>query len=319
MVTVKHSVFPIGLLLLLTSMVASAQTWEGTAVAAPAGDILAVDREGESVRVRVFGIDCPDTGQPFAKEATAFTKKHTVGKKVGIEVVATDSTGMRVAKITLPDGADLGEALLEEGLAWWDRRNAEEARSLKLLNAEALIEEKGLFAQDAPLAPWDFRASNEAEDFQYTLGRNAIEDAEALAEAEENAEGDEEEEEEEEEEVKTVKAQGDPNKQYVFDPGNAGQPIEDINPAQILTRHAPKVATDAQGEPIGITADNISQIPYASMVGLQDGDVITQVNGVDINSMNQIPQLVEQFRDTKQFSVRVMRDGEPTTLNIQVP
>ncbi|MFP4502961.1 MAG: thermonuclease family protein [Candidatus Hydrogenedentota bacterium] len=318
MVTVKHIVFTSGLLLFLTAMGASAQTWEGTVVGAPAGDILAVDREGESVRVRVFGVDCPDTGQSFAEEATAFTKKHTVGKKVGIEVVATDSTGMRVAKITLPEGADLGEALLEKGLAWWDRRNAEEARSLKLLNAEALIEEKGLFAQDAPLAPWDFRASTEAEDFQYTRGRNAMEDAAALAEAEEKAEADGEEEEEEEE-VKTVKAQGDPNKQYVFDPGNAGQPIEDINPTQLLTQHAPKVATDAQGEPIGITADNISQIPYASMLGLQDDDVITQVNGVDINSMDQIPRLVEQFRDTKQFNVRVMRNGEPQTLNIQVP
>jgi micrococcal nuclease len=309
MVSVKQIAFMLGVLVLAASM-APAETWKGAAVAAPAGDILSVDREGESVRVRVFGVDCPDTGQPFAEEAKEFTKQRTVGKQVAVEVVATDSTGMPVAKVTLPDGADLGETLVKEGLAWWDRRNAEDARKLKLLNAEALLEEKGLFAQDAPLAPWDHRTSEEAEDFTYTAGRNAVEDAAMLAEGAEDGE---------DEEIKTVKAKGEGGTQYVFNPQQYQDQVKDLDPAQLLTRHAPEVATNAQGEPIGITANDIGQIPLASMLGFQDGDVVTQVNGVNINSMNQIPQLVNQFRNTKQFNVQVMRNGQPVTLNIQIP
>jgi micrococcal nuclease len=39
------------------------------------GDTIVVNKENKEVKVRLIGIDCPESNQPYGKEATAFTQK----------------------------------------------------------------------------------------------------------------------------------------------------------------------------------------------------------------------------------------------------
>jgi endonuclease YncB( thermonuclease family) len=289
---------------LLFAAAVQAEPYSATVIAVPEGDVLSLDKAGETIRVRLWGIDAPEPGQPFADEALAKVKELVLGKAVKVDEVAQDSAGMPVAKVSYGLDSDLGETLVAEGLAWWDRRRASEARALKMGNAEALLEKKGLWAEEAPLAPWDYRLSHDLEDFTY-------EDAEApvLPASTETPE----------EEIKSVSASGTATKVFGVNPGELGIDTSDVNVPNLLVRHMPRVANDASGNPQGITATDIGQIPFAKQLGFQDGDVVTNVNGVAIRGMQQVPQLIQQFRDTKQFNVTVMRGGQPVTLNIQAP
>lgn len=281
---------------------AAAEEFSAAVSAVPQGDLISVNQDGASRRVRVFGIDCPEPSQPYAEEAVARTKALALGKTVRVEVVAEDTAGVAVGRITLPDGQDLGETLVREGLAWWDRDRAKDERGLKLLNAEALVEKRGLWADDSPLAPWDYRTSHEIESADYRV--RGVEEPVYPPPAGE--------------EVKSVSASGGAEKTYV-NVGELDIRAENLDYGTLITQHMPTTATGDNGQPIGLAVPGISQIPYATMLGFRDGDVLTGVNGVPITSTNQVPSLIQQFRDTKTFNVNIIRNGQPTTLTIQVP
>ena len=77
--------------------------------------------------------------------------------------------------------------------------------------------------------------------------------------------------------------------------------------------------TDPNGQVAGITASNLSSNPLAGVLGLQNNDVVQSVNGEKINSMNQIPQLYEKFKNVRSFQVGILRNGQQQTLTINVP
>jgi len=49
------------------------------------GDTIKVMRAHEQVKVRLYGIDCPEKGQPFSSKAKQFTSEMAFGKIVEIE------------------------------------------------------------------------------------------------------------------------------------------------------------------------------------------------------------------------------------------
>ncbi|MFZ5642292.1 MAG: thermonuclease family protein [Bacillota bacterium] len=89
------------------------------------GDTFEIINSGKKERVRMIGIDTPETVKPGAKveplgpEASSYTKKAIEGKKVRIEldVQERDKYGRILAYVYLEDGALLNARLLEEGLA----------------------------------------------------------------------------------------------------------------------------------------------------------------------------------------------------------
>jgi endonuclease YncB( thermonuclease family) len=119
------------------------------------GDSLTVLNGNKRVQIRLYGIDCPEAGQAFAKKAKQFTSRMAYGNTVEIEPVDTDVHGRTVAWVYV-DGKSLNEALVKAGLAWHYKRHSSHAWLAKL-ERQARNKKQGLWSDPHAMAPWDYR------------------------------------------------------------------------------------------------------------------------------------------------------------------
>ena len=144
-------------LVIVFSLSAQAAGFSGRVVSVVDGDSIEVVRERGAERIRVFGIDCPERGQPYATRAKEFTRRITYGKKVTVIPKATDDYGRTIAEVILPDGRNLGKELVRVGLAWWYRHYDPGDREMERLESEARIARRGLWRDPKPVPPWEWR------------------------------------------------------------------------------------------------------------------------------------------------------------------
>ena len=132
--------------------------WSGKVIGTADGDTITVLRDNEQVRVRLYGIDCPEDGQAFSKKAKQFTSKMVFGKVVEVKVMATDRYGRTVAMI-YADKTLLNEELVKAGLAWvyWKYCHQPICETWKGFQIGARMDKRGLWAEPNPIAPWEFR------------------------------------------------------------------------------------------------------------------------------------------------------------------
>lgn len=121
------------------------------------GDTIKVLHDGVSKRIRLWGIDCPEVKQPFGTRAKQFTGDLAFGKTVTLRVHDVDRYGRQVAEVILPDGRNLNHEIVRAGFAWWYVRYARHDRDLRNLQAEARAAMRGLWADDNPVPPWEWR------------------------------------------------------------------------------------------------------------------------------------------------------------------
>lgn len=118
-------------------------------------DINIPDGKYERTRIRLWGVDTPETKHPekgimyFGPEATDFTRKSALGKRVTIyleEHRTRGKYGRLLAYVQLPDGRFLNEALLSEGFAYADLRFRHSFyNKYKQLETNARSQKKGLW------------------------------------------------------------------------------------------------------------------------------------------------------------------------------
>ena len=54
--------------------------WSGRVIGIADGDAITVLRDKEKVKIRLYGIDCPERYQPFSKKAKQFAAKMVHGR-----------------------------------------------------------------------------------------------------------------------------------------------------------------------------------------------------------------------------------------------
>ena len=124
------------------------------------GDTFQVDTGAGLLKVRVYGIDCPEIEQPQGKEAKALIEKLLpLGASIRLEVVDVDRYGRAVALVYLPDGSTLEDALIRAGLAWVYGRYCHRPECRAWVDGEhdARADGAGLWAVPAPVPPWEWR------------------------------------------------------------------------------------------------------------------------------------------------------------------
>src|SRR2546430_1057502 len=109
----------------------------GKVVGVADGDTLTVLHNGRGEKIRLYGIDCPERGQPFGTVAKQFTSALVFGKEVTVAVQDSDKYGRKIGEVKLLDGRVLNRELVKAGLAWWYRHYAPGDTALAGLETEA--------------------------------------------------------------------------------------------------------------------------------------------------------------------------------------
>ena len=153
--------FLILILIFLPSLLFGKQfkTFSGKVVGVSDGDSIKVMRDGKVAKIRLHGIDCPESSQAFGKKAKKFTSDYCFGKVVRIESrsTGTDRFGRLIGEVFTTEKVSLNRALVKAGLAWWYRKYAANDKVLETLEKEARTAKRGLWADKLPIAPWEFR------------------------------------------------------------------------------------------------------------------------------------------------------------------
>jgi len=133
--------------------------WTGKVVGIADGDTITVLRDGhDQVKIRLYGIDAPESGQSFGKASKQNLSSMVYGQSVQIEAMDTDRYGRTVARIFV-DGEDVNAAQLQTGHAWLYRQYCKGwlCDEWAGLEAEARSSGAGLWADKDPTPPWQWR------------------------------------------------------------------------------------------------------------------------------------------------------------------
>lgn len=133
--------------------------WEGLVVKVIDGDSLKIQREGEVHEVRLYGIDTPEYKQPFSNKAKQFTKRLVYRKVVSVVEKDIDRYG-RIVGVVMTKEKLVNRELVREGLAWYYPRYCRSqplCGELKRIEQTARSQHRGLWKDDNPVAPWDWK------------------------------------------------------------------------------------------------------------------------------------------------------------------
>jgi type II secretory pathway component PulC len=91
-----------------------------------------------------------------------------------------------------------------------------------------------------------------------------------------------------------------------------------MNYADLVTKVKPEMYRDASGNVVGVTAQNIGQVPLAQKLGLADGDVLQTVNNEAIDSEQKIMEMVQKYSDSNVFRIGILRNGRPQVITYRL-
>ena len=131
--------------------------FQGKVIGIKDGDTFEVLYDSIPERVRLAEIDCPEKSQPFGKNARQYASDLCFGKLVTVTSSGKrDRYGRVVGIITTADDINVNESLINAGLAWHYTQYSKD-ESLTVLQEEAMIAKRGLWADKSPIAPWEWR------------------------------------------------------------------------------------------------------------------------------------------------------------------
>ena len=145
------------LVLFFLVSVPEAAPFTGEVVGVLDGDTIEVMHNGKAERVRLYGIDCPEKGQPYGNNAKQATSALIFLVDVTLQIHGKDKYGRILADVLLRDEANVNHELVKEGWCWWYRKYAPGDARLAALEAEARDAKKGLWRSPESVPPWEWR------------------------------------------------------------------------------------------------------------------------------------------------------------------
>lgn len=134
----------------------------GKVIAIQDGDTLTlIDLDNSQHRIRLAGIDAPEKGQPFGYASLSHLSDLCFGMLVRAACPKVDRYGRSVCTIFV-HGKDINLTQVAAGLAWHYKRfeheqALEEREGYALAENKARSERLGLWKDNAPIAPWEWR------------------------------------------------------------------------------------------------------------------------------------------------------------------
>lgn len=158
-------------ILVLTSPVYAGRIIEGMVKAVYDGDtVLLTTREESRLKVRMYGIDAPETrkpdkpGQPYGDISKRTLMYKIMGRRVTVEIMDIDQYKRAVAVIRY-QGKDVNREMVAEGMAWAYRQYLHGAYESDYIGSEkqARSRRAGLWREPNPRPPWEFRSGHKGK------------------------------------------------------------------------------------------------------------------------------------------------------------
>lgn len=148
---------------------------EGIVTKVVDGDTIhVVDNLGTKVKVRLYGIDAPETekknrstgkvtkaGMLFGEEAFQALQTKVTARQVKLDVMAVDRYGRTVAVVKL-ENRDINHEMVTDGWAWAYKQYLDRPHASIYIGAEeeARLAKRGLWHEVNPQPPWEFRRAS---------------------------------------------------------------------------------------------------------------------------------------------------------------
>ena len=149
------------ILLLICPILLFSQTFTAKVIRVVDGDSVNVLRisDKEELRLRLYGIDAPETKQPYGRESKD-ALKGLLGPntEISVEVLDKDRYGRLICKLHLnSEDISANEWMVSEGNAWHYEKYAPNDMSLQSAEKTARKNKLGLWSSIDPIPPWQFR------------------------------------------------------------------------------------------------------------------------------------------------------------------
>lgn len=145
------------LLLIAGSLPARADTLTGLVIAVTDGDTIRVlDAQQQQHRVRLYGIDAPESHQAFGNRSRQYLASLAFRQNVTVVYSEKDRYG-RILGTVFRGRQNLNLEMVRAGLAWHYVYFAKNETDLAKAEKDARKKQLGLWADQKPVPPWDFR------------------------------------------------------------------------------------------------------------------------------------------------------------------
>jgi endonuclease YncB( thermonuclease family) len=157
--------FVILLLVLSAASFSSADSFTGRVLDVHDGDTITVlKQDNQKLKIRLAGIDCPETFQVHGEAAKQFVLSKVSDRRVRIEPETIDRYG-RTVGIVLINGENLNEQIVANGHGWVYRKycKADYCKNWLKLEETKRDAQVGLWENENPEPPWEWRSRHRDE------------------------------------------------------------------------------------------------------------------------------------------------------------
>ncbi len=150
------------LFIILNSFNVQAETLTGKVVSVADGDTITVlDASNTQHKIRLSGIDAPEKRQAFGTVSKQYLANMVFNKSVVVSWQNNDRYGRILGKV-LVDDVDVNLEQIRAGMAWFYRQYQkqqpiQDQADYATAEQEAKANKLGLWVDEAPIAPWNFR------------------------------------------------------------------------------------------------------------------------------------------------------------------
>jgi endonuclease YncB( thermonuclease family) len=136
----------------------SQTTLTGKVIGIKDGDtVVVLDSLNNQTTLRLAELDTPEKSQPFGTKAKQFTSDQIYLKTIKYVVTDIDRYGRSIAMIYYDtDNKYLSAEIIKAGMGWHYKRYSK-SKVLALLEDNAKKNKIGLWIDNNPIAPWEWR------------------------------------------------------------------------------------------------------------------------------------------------------------------
>lgn len=147
--------------LCMVAVPAWAMLMTGEVIRVMDGDTVEVLVKKNKVRIRLAEIDAPEKAQAFGERSRQLLNDLVYRKEVIVIDHGKDRYGRVLGTLIYRDD-NVNKIMVKQGMAWVYRQYSKD-KEMVVLENEARLHRRGLWADAHPVAPWEFRKQRQRQ------------------------------------------------------------------------------------------------------------------------------------------------------------